>query len=113
MLTAASRFKSIFVTESSKFLLALAPVRIDLNEKPEEHFLLEEVFHFYARLGSHLLEGLTGLSDDDALLGVAHHIDHRADVVTFCTFRDLLDLHFAAVRNLVLIVEENLFSYDF
>ena len=47
---------SVFVAEFSQLLLALPPVRIDLDEESEEDLLLEEVLHVYAGLGADLLE---------------------------------------------------------
>ena len=102
----------IFVTEFSQFLLALSPVRINLHIKAEEDFLLEEILHVDARLCAHLLQRLSSLSDDDALLGVAHHVDHSADVISFSTFLELLHHNLAAVRDLLLVVQEDLFAYD-
>ena len=102
----------VFVSEFPQLLLALAPVWIDLDEQPQENFLLEEVFHIDASLGADFLERLACLAYDYSFLGITHHIDHSADVVSLSTFLEFLHHNLAAVRDLLLIVEEDLLPND-
>ena len=102
----------VFVSEPSQFLLAFPPVRIYLYIQTKEYLLLEEIFHVYTCLRSDLLEGLSSLADDDALLGITHDIDYSAYVISFSSFLEFFHHYLSAVRYLFLIVEEDLLAYD-
>ena len=60
-----------FVSESPEEVVAVAPVRLDLNVELEEDFFLEESLHVTPRRRADLLERLPTVTDDDALLRVA------------------------------------------
>ena len=102
-----------FVSEAPELFAALAPVRVHLDIQAQENLLLEEVLHFEPCLRSEALHRRARLADQDALLAVPHHVDDGADLIALGPFLEGLDLHFAAIGNLLPIVEQDLLPDDF
>ena len=98
-----------FVSESPEEVVAVAPVRLDLNVELEEDFFLEESLHVTPCRRADLLERLPTVTDDDTLLRVAFHDDERANVYLLRALNELLDNDFRGVGDLFLIVEQDFF----
>ena len=89
-----------------------APFPIYLHKELEEDLLLEEVLDVLACLGADALESRTGFADDDTLLGIALAVDDGIDADEFVLFLEGLHFDLARIRDLLVVVEEDLLADD-
>ena len=94
------------VAELLQRTVAVAPVFHHLDIQVEETFLASEFLNVFACLNSHLLDGFALMADKDGALRFSFHIDNRTDIVHTLFLFIALHSHFAAVRNLFLVVEQ-------
>ena len=88
------------------------PVFVHFDEELEEDLLLEEILDILACLGADALEGRTGFADDDTLLRVALAVDDGVDADEFVLFLEGLHLDLDRIRDLLVVVEEDLLPDD-
>ena len=88
------------------------PVFVHFDEELEEDLLLEEVFDVLACLGADALESRTGFADDDTLLGIALAVDDGIDADEFVLFLEGLHFNLDRIRDLLVVVEEDLLADD-
>ena len=100
------------VAEPPQLPLVVAPVFADFAEELQEALLPEELLLLLAGLPSDLFELLALVPDEDSLLRVARHVDHCRYAVDAGLLAVLLDLDFAAVRDLLVVVAQDLFADD-
>jgi len=100
------------VAEPPQLPLVVAPVFADFDEELQEDLLPEELLQLLAGLPSDLFEFLALVPDEDSLLRVARHVDHGRNAVDAGLLAVLLDLDFAAVRDLLVVVAQDLFADD-
>ena len=74
--------------------------------------LAEEFLQRLACLCRHLLQRHATVADDDALLRVALHINHGVNVDLVLLLLEHVNAHLHRVRNLLVIVEQNLLAYN-
>ena len=89
-----------------------APVTIHFDEELEEDLLLEKVLDILAGLGADALEGGTGFADENTLLGIALAVYDGRDTDDVFFFKEGLYFYFDRVRNLFVVVEEDLLTDD-
>ena len=88
------------------------PVFVHFDEELEEDLLLEEVLDILTSLGADALESRTGFADDDTLLGIALAVDDGVDADEFVLFLEGLHFDLDGIRDLLVVVEEDLLADD-
>ena len=88
------------------------PILVHFDEELEENLLLEEVLDVLACLRADALEGRTGFADDDAFLGIAFAVDDCVNANEFVLFLEGFYFYFNRVRDLFVVVLEDLLADD-
>ena len=101
------------VTKAVELALRRTPIFIDLHKGFKEDFLRKKLLECLARLGIHLFQRHPLVPNDDALLAVALHIDDGVDADCGLCLLELLHTHLYAVRNFLVVIEQNLLANDF
>ena len=93
-----------------QFPLGRTPVFIHLHEDLEIDGLAKKLLQRLAGLGRDLLQRHTLMTDDDTLLRVALHVDHGIDVDMLIILLETLHSDLYRIRNLLVVIEQDLLA---
>ena len=98
------------IAEATELAVGIPPVVAHLHVKLQEHLLAEKLFEFDACGRPHPFQHLALMSDEDAFLRLASHINGSRNAVKTGLLPILVYRYLHTVRNLLLVVEEYLLT---